>query len=627
MTKSLRHGLAIVVAGLVTLILVFMAQGSFKSLGSATQDMVWRTLSGATQQQSERRIIVVNIDEASIEAFGPWPWPRPLMAKLVKRLKEEGAALEIFDVVFPSAKPGDAVLTQALAASPTVLAQILAINSDEAIFRGQLQSGLVYPDCKQYFDSASAYIANDEKIVGQAAGHITPRISSDGSVRKMPALICYQDKAYAALALAAVAKGAEVAPAFSYQRNSGFWESFASLQYRHIPGIQIPVDASGDILLPWWLARQEMVSISAKAVLQGEVPPGFLSGAWALVGATAFGIGDAVPTPLGGAVSGVEVHAQLLSAILDGRLPFQAQSAGLLQLLWALVMAGALWLAACYFNRSFLVGMLFVAVGLMAVTALVPVLLLQLFSLWLPTGTVILFVFIAGGFVLIQQYYCDRLEKALMYRNLASYLPEHVALKIATVEPSSKLQARHERVVVVYADLRNFSAWCNQLPADEVGAILHSFYSLADQVVSARGGVIEEYVGDAVLAVWYHDTSVDCTPVRAAQTLVKEWEAFFGHETNQDHLPPLAVGVGVDYGDVLVGSFGSEHRRAYTLLGETVSKSMRIQAMTEELAQPVVLSENAHTLWGRAMVMHSLGDFWLPGAPKASKLFYPESDH
>jgi CHASE2 domain-containing sensor protein len=120
-TKSLRHGLAIVVAGLVTLILVFLAQGSFKSLGSATHDMVWRTLSGATQQQSERRIIVVNIDEASIETFGPWPWPRPLMAKLVKRLKEQGAALEIFDVVFPSAKPGDAVLTQALAASPTVL--------------------------------------------------------------------------------------------------------------------------------------------------------------------------------------------------------------------------------------------------------------------------------------------------------------------------------------------------------------------------------------------------------------------------------------------------------------------------------------------------------------------------
>jgi adenylate cyclase len=625
-TKLLRHGLAIVVAGLVTLMLVFMAQGSIESLGSATHDMVWRILSGATQQQSERRIIVVNIDEASIETYGPWPWPRPLMAKLVQRLKEEGAALEIFDVVFPSAQSGDAVLAQALATSPTVLAQILAIDSDEAIFRGRLQSGLVYPDCQRYFDSASAYIANDEKIVGQAAGHITPRISLDGSVRKMPAMICYQDKVYAALALAAVAKGAEVAPAFSYQINSSFWESFANLQYLHIPGMSIPVDANGDILLPWWLARQEMVSISAKAVLQGEAPPGFLSGAWALVGATAFGIGDAVPTPLGGAVSGVEVHAQLLSAILDGRIPFQAQSAGLLQLLWALVMAGALWLATCYLNRGFLVGMLLVAVGLMAVTALLPLLLLQLFSLWLPMVTVILFVFIASGFVLIQQYYCDRHEKALMYRNLASYLPEHVALKIATVEPSSKLQARHERVVVLYADLRNFSAWCNQLPADEVGAILHSFYSLADQVVSARGGVIEEYVGDAVLAVWYHDTCVDCAPVRAAQTLVKEWEVFFGHETYQDNLPPLAVGGGIDYGDVLVGSFGSEHRRAYTLLGETVSKAMRIQAMTEELAQPVVLSENAHMLWGRAIVMHSLGDFWLSGAQKASKLFYPESD-
>ena len=626
MKEWLRHGLALGVAGFVALIMAFVAKDSFETLGLRANDMVWRSVSGSAQQQSERRIIVINIDEASIETFGPWPWPRSVMAKLVDRLNEEGAALEVFDVVFSSVQPDDSVLTQALAESPTILAQILAINSDEVVFRGRLQSGLVYPDCQRYFDSATAYIANNEKIIGQQAGHITPRISPDGSVRKMPAMLCYQDKVYPALSLAAIAKGADVSPAFTYKRNTGVWESFATLQYRQIPGMNIPVDVKGDMLLPWWLARQEIVSVSAKDVLLGEVPSGFLSGAWALIGATAFGIGDAVPTPLGGAVSGVEVHAQLMSAILDGRMPYQPQSTGLLQFFWALLMAVLLWLSANYFNRGFLFGMISVAVTLMIVTALLPLFLLQFFSVWLPTIVVILFIFLASGFVLIQQYYCDRYEKALMYRNLASYLPEHVALKIATVEPSSKLQTRHERVAVFYADLRNFSAWCNQLSADEVGAILHSFYSLADKVVSANGGVIEEYVGDAVLAVWYYDTETDCAPVQAAQALVKEWGSFFGHETYQDNLPPLAVGIGIDYGDILVGSFGSEHRRAYTLLGESVSKAMRIQAMTEELAQPIVLSENAHALWRQGLVMHSLGDFWLPGAPKSSTLFYPDLD-
>jgi adenylate cyclase len=433
MGKSQRHALAIGFAGLVTFLVAFMAEESFHSLDAVSSDMAWRAISEETGGQSERRIVVVNIDEASIERYGPWPWPRELMAKMVARLSEEGVALQVFDVVFPSAKPGNAALAEALAKAPTVLAQIMAIESDETVFRGSLQGGITFPGCAQHFDSATAYIANHTAISAAAAGHITPRISADGGVRRIPAMVCYGDKAYPALVLAAVAEGAAVAPEFSYVQGSGFLDPVARLDFDKIPGLSVPLDAQGDILLPWWLSRSGIVAVSAEAVLEAQLPEGFLSGAWVLIGATAFGVADAVPTPLGGAVSGVEVHAQLMAALLDGRIPYTPRHAGWMQFFWAAFLALVLWAAACYLNRAFLVGVMVTGLGSMAITVVLPVLLLQSFALWLPWVLPATFVFLATGFVLIQQYYSDRRETIVLYRNLSSYLPEHVEIGRAHV--------------------------------------------------------------------------------------------------------------------------------------------------------------------------------------------------
>ena len=207
---------------------------------------------------------------------------------------------------------------------------------------------------------------------------------------------------------------------------------------------------------------------------------------------TAFGIGDAVPTPLAGVVSGVEVHAQLMAALLDQNIPYALRHGDLLQWVVGVFFVFLLWVGACYFNRGFVLGVLALSTGLIAASLLLPWFLLTFQSIWLPTSIPVLFVFVSGVVILVQQYYFDRREIQLLYRNLSSYLPEHVAMQIAKVEPSSKLQARHEQALVVYADLRNFSIWCSRVSADESAAILHGFYSLADRIVRASGGVIEE---------------------------------------------------------------------------------------------------------------------------------------
>ena len=625
MSKYARHALAIVVAGGVTFFIAVFASSAIRSFDLSVYDKVWRLVSGSVHPESERRIIVVDIDETSIERYGSWPWPRNQMAELIEKLDESGVVLQVYDVVFPGEKPDNLSLTNVLSKVPSVMAQILALDSDEKIFRGRLQNGYSDLKCNTNFADANAFIANHSTLIGAAAGHITPRISFDGTVRKMPAVICFEGLGYPALAISAVAQGGAVSAELNYQLDKGFLSPFAQLQYQYLPGFSIPIDEQGDILLPWWLSRDDLLSVSAKDVLEGTVPDYFLKNAWVIVGSTAFGIGDAVPTPLGGVVSGVEVHAQLMTALLDQKIPFTPRHSDLLQWFVGLFFVFLLWSGACYFNRGFVLGVLALSTGLIASGLLLPWYLLAFQLIWLPPLIPVLFVFVSGVLVLVQQYYFDRREIQLLYRNLSSYLPEHVAMQIAKVEPSSKLQARHEQVLVMYADLRNFSIWCSRVSADESAAILHGFYSLADRIVRANGGVIEEYVGDAILAVWSQERVKDLSALKAAQDLVSACDEFFGDETYQADLPPLAVGVGIDYGDVLVGSFGSEHRRAYTLLGVAVSKSMRIQEMTEELAYPIILSDTVHELWASSVMMHSLGGFWLVGSQDAVELFYPDS--
>ena len=615
--------LPFVIAALFSLIASLANLPSFNNIEAAINDQFWRLI--ASSSQRERRVVVINIDDDSIAKYGAWPWPRERTAQLLKNLSEQGVAERIIDMAFPDAKAGDEQLAKELLKTPTVMAQVLALNADEVVARGQLQGGLGSELCTGLFPTANGYIANAADLRAANTGHISPRIAEDGAIRFVPAIICYEHQAYPTLALAALAEGAGANSAFTLKIGSSWLEPFAALTHPSLAGFSIPLNGQGDILLPWWTSRSAIISISAKELMEGTLPTGYLQGAWAIIGGTAFGMTDSVTTPQASAVSGVEVHAQLLTGLLDKRIPYQPRGSGLLQCLWIIVLAGLLTavtrLRSAYIHAYAppIIGLLLIAstLGLSA-------LLLWRYSLcisWLPA---VVFIIIAQILLGAQDFLNTKAEGDRLYRHLASYLPAHVAKKIAQQEPVSTLNARHEQVVVLYADLRNFSAWCNHLPADQAGAVLHSFYSFTDSIIHQYGGEVEEYVGDAVMGVW-RDELADLKPLLAARQIITMSEQLYGAETGVDQLPPLAVGIGIEQGEVLVGSFGPARRRVHTLLGKTVTTAIRLQEMTGDLSQPIICGEAMAKAWQEQTELHSLGRFLLPGLQKASELFAPKA--
>ncbi len=618
-----NHYLPFIIAALFSLITSLAGLYPLNSIETTISDQFWRLI--ASSSQREHRVVIINIDDDSIAKYGAWPWPRERTAQLLKGLSEQGVTERIIDIAFPDVKLGDEQLAKELLETPTIMAQVLALNADELVTRGQLQGGLASELCTGVFPVANSYIGNAADLRAASAGHITPRIAKDGAIRQLPAIICYEHQAYPALALAALAEGAGVRPAFTLKAGESWLEPSTTLTHPALAGYAIPINDQGDILLPWRTARSAIISMSAKDVMEGTVPNGYLKGTWAIIGGTAFGMTDSVTTPQASAVSGVEVHAQLLTGLLDKRIPYQPRGAWILQIIWIILLAGLI-TAATNLRTTYLRAYAPAAIGmlLIAITIGLTGLLLWRFSLsvsWLPA---VVFIIISQILLGAQSFLNAKAEGDRLYRHLASYLPAHAAKKIALQEPVSTLNAHHEQVVVLYADLRNFSAWCNQLPADQAGAVLHSFYSFTDSIIHQHGGEVEEYVGDAVMGVWRDDLT-NLKPLLAAQQIIAMSEQLFGAETGIDQLPPLAVGVGIELGEVLVGSFGPARRRVHTLLGKTVTTAIRLQEMTSDLSQPIICGESMATAWQEHTELLSLGRFLLPGLQQASELFAPKA--
>ena len=387
----------------------------------------------------------------------------------------------------------------------------------------------------------------------------------------------------------------------------------------------MPLSDAGDIRVPWWNQPESYVSVSAADVLQGKVPKGLLSNAWVLVGSSAFGLNDTIATPFASAAAGMLVHAQVLTGLIDGRMPFTPLGASWLQVLAALVgLALLVALASLKPASNPFPVQVFPLLGLGWAVALwaAHMALLQSQSWvvgWVLPAITVLLASLAWG---ILEHTKSRLDRDRLYTHLSSYLPAPVAAALALQPPSSAIKASTRMVSVMFADIRNFSAYCEARPPKEAAAVLHAFFSTATRVVEAHGGVIEAFQGDAVLAVWYgaeyQDGQEDALNAQGAkkalQAAVDLYRAMQG--TLPDPAPaglePLALGVGLECGPAMAGSFGLASRRTHMVMGRTVTIASRLVDMTADLAHPVLVGEGlAAQLAGEGL--SSMGTFLLDG--------------
>ena len=584
-----------------------------QSFDQRLSDFVWRL---SHDLSADSRFVFVDIDERSLAEIGSWPWPRVQIAELVSALQDKGASEITIDAIFPDDRAGDAELAAVLSQEPSPVGAItFALPGNETVQTGALPKAIGSDLCQRgIFPQAIGFLGNTPALQ-LSAGHITPRVDPDGVVRAMPAFICYEGDAYPALALASFLEATGLVDE-PLRLESGSW--FDSIMTMHVGDVlQVPLTLDGHLVVPFDGQASQFSRVSASDVLAGSTLP---VGRWVVIGSSAVGLSDRVVTPLAPLEAGALIHMRLLRGLLDERLPSQVPIASASLWLVALLISTLLGTAASMGALRWWAAPLAV-VGLVAITIFASVWLRASALIILPLAGPIGAVVTAGIGATTIAFIQYRVERSELIQRLQAYLPVEVAARIADGQTVGSVDMSRRSAVLLTVDLRNFDRWAERLEAKLSAAVLHHYVCSVSDRIQQHGGTVLQVSGCRVRAVW--DLSHSPRDImNLLQTLLIEVDGSFPDVELDPELPPMGLAIGVEQGDLLMGTYGSESSRGFSLLGDVALLVQGLVRMTSELSAPCLVGPVfASRLDGAAKV--SLGTFLLEESSVPRELFEP----
>ncbi len=189
-------------------------------------------------------------------------------------------------------------------------------------------------------------------------------------------------------------------------------------------------------------------------------------------------------------------------------------------------------------------------------------------------------------------------EAALKAERARMTLGVYVSEEIADVAMASELLrpgGERREVAILFSDLRGFTRYSENLPPERLVAELNAYLSAMVAVISSEQGVVDKYIGDAIMVVFGIPRSLPDAAARAIRTAATMQQALTAHNLARAEmkLPPLKQGIGVHYGEVVVGNIGTDARMQYTVVGDAVNLASRLESATKTLGAPVLISAAA----------------------------------
>ncbi len=579
------------------------------------------------------RVVILDIDERSLAAEG-WPWPRTRFAHLVDQLFDRYKISVLgFDIVFAEADDNaqqlwqrlaredfadvpavaeraaqisagldyDGAFARAVQGRPVVLGYFFKpiVQRGEAPTTGGICAPLLDAQATKLYDvdfmQAEGYGGNVERL--QAAtpgcGFFDNPIAAedDGVFRRVPLLQQFDGAVYPSLALAVVARALGNPPA-SLRFDPPDVRTSLHLESLELGDLSVPVDERVAAYVPYRGDNRTFTFVSAVDVLNGTLTnPEVLQGAIVLVGATAAGLLDLRSTPVNKVFNGVEVHANLVSGMLDGRIPQKAPYySGIETVLHALIAILLTWT----FSR--LSPGASAGVGVAVVIAVIG----MAFGMWsgadfiMPMGVPVAFTLSLFMAHLMYGYLIESRGKRKLSRQFGQYVPPQVVEEMAERPEAISMDGESREMTVLFSDVRDFTSISEQFDARTVAALMNQYLTPQTAVIQKYRGTIDKYMGDAIMAFWGAPLP---DPRHASQALLAALELIKSVRSldaafEAKGWPRLNIGIGINSGRMSVGNMGSEFRVAYTVMGDAVNHGSRLEALTKIYGSLIICSES-----------------------------------
>jgi adenylate cyclase len=569
--------------------------------------------------QEIRPVVIVDIDEASLKAIGQWPWPRTTVADLVTQITQLGAVAIGFDIIFPepdrmspaiaersfrgidtetrakldSLPSNDEALAEAIRHSKVVVGQAGAASPEvRTAADAALQTGFAVrgPDARPYLVTFAGLLRNVPVIEQAAAGRglfsIDPE--SDGIIRRVPVIMTAQGNLVPSLSMEMlrVVTGSSAILVRVDQ---------AGVQSVAVPGLEVPTDRNGQFWVHFNHHDPERY-VSAKDVLQGNVPPDCLAGKLVLIGTSAIGLLDLKTTPIDAAIPGVEVHAQILESVLSKSSLVNPNYAIGAELALAVLFGLAIIVAAPMLPASIVIvlggcliaGLIGLSLYLFVEHNLLIDFTYPLISSWL--------IYLVLTFV---NYFREQKQRRQIRSAFGYYLSPHMVEQLARSPEKLVLGGEERRMTILFSDVRGFTTISEHYKDDPQGLtrLMNRFLTPLTNAIIERKGTIDKYIGDAIMAFWnapVDDDEQEANACEAALEMLTRAETLNSElkreaETNGGVYMPLRIGIGLNTGPCVVGNMGSDFRFNYSVLGDTVNLASRLEGRTKDYRIPVVI--------------------------------------
>ncbi|WP_230412371.1 CHASE2 domain-containing protein [Undibacterium hunanense] len=571
----------------------------------------------SAKELPEQRLALIDIDDHSIDVLGAAPWPRTRIADLIEKLIVEfdvrGVALDIY---FEEQKDtvGDQRLAMLATHGPVVLAQAFDFSKDKftPARNGQLIGGkslaTAKPGAPPRMAHATGYIANHEGLnKARFIGNIGFVPDKDGTLRRIPVQTRFGDKVYDGLSRVLLECCSKIRSDQLFKTKSRFSD----------------VDENGFSRVEYSRTLSSYAVVPALSVLQDTVPLETLRGKYIIIGSSSLSLADRVPTPLYHLTSGFLVHAQALTTLLDeqeGR-EYVKWPGGLIALLFSMLTAG---IAVFMFPRFSALSntlMLAIASGLWIVLAYKVVQHDMWFS---PVGPLMANFFLLAVAVPFGWQAAQRKSRRLL-GTLQQYVAKAVVQELLRSDLKDPLAPRQLHVTTLIADMEGYTSQVENLPMEQAASLTREFLECLTAPVLAKGGTLDKYTGDGLVAFWgaplpvenHADLAVDAAIeiVRNVRKLSAQYE--------QQGRKKIRVRIGIESGIAIAGDFGSSFRSIYTAVGDSVNTASRLEDAARHYPYDIIIGKG--TVDGSTRHhFQSLGERLLKGKEKPTAIYTVE---
>ena len=522
---------------------------------------------------TENNIYSVNIDEASLDKFGQWPFKRDIYANLIDDLYKHNAGLVVFNVLMPEKdrQGGDAALMLEMEDHPVVLSNMpssanknVAKTPGTAIINAEYMNQIIqYP----------GIIANISDLEKNAAGvgitNTLPEI--DGVNRRVPLLVMSNDKIYPNLALETlrVASGDSTVQVKLFE---------GGVEKMRLPAFgPVSTDSLGRVWVDW--------SQKSKSASMVDLPKDF-GGAIVIVGPTAAGIGNPVPTATG-AVWPQDLIASVIGTIANGvniQRPDWADGAEILGLIILSILAIYLvrWkygyipfiaiISACYYGSIFA---------------------FNRYNYLLDCVFPIAALVMVYTHVFTVKFITELNQKLQIKKQFGTYLSPAMVEKLQKNPELLALGGESRELSIMFTDVRGFTTISEHYGKDVQGLtkIMNRYMTAMTAKIIENEGTLDKYIGDAQMAFWNAPLDTPNHAKMAVKTALEMMESLdaFNKEITAEGIPPFGMGLGINTGTVVVGNMGSSQRFDYTCLGDSVNLASRLEGQSKPYGVKMVL--------------------------------------